>query len=180
MGHTMLMKISVQSALAATLLTGILGLAPCAAAQATNSAAPPAPAQPPASSAHSSPAPAARPRSVYHKSSIDDRVKGLTKALDLNETQQAGLKAVLEHQQMQARKIQFDQTIEGGERIARIRALQEDTVLRIRALLNDEQKMKYDPLNHAQPSANPSDSYIDQWMRHHQQPAEQPAPAPKN
>jgi hypothetical protein len=100
---------------------------------------------------------------------MDDRIKSLAKALNLDEKQQAGVKTVLERQQLQARKIQFDQSLDGAERIGKFRALQEDTALRIRALLNDEQKQKYDPLNHATRNGNSSDTYVDQWMKSHQQ-----------
>jgi len=161
-------------------LGAALGLAGEAVAQAP----PPTPQQTPASSTGTEPS---QPSSVptqrraqrgYRKQTIDDRVKGLAKALDLNQMQQAGLKAVLEHQQSQARQIQFDQTISGEERIGKFRALQEDTVLRIRALLNDEQKKKYEPLNHQAENPSSSDSYIGQWMKYHQR-AEQPTEAPK-
>jgi hypothetical protein len=168
------MKPVAHSAFAAILLTGLLGMVPRAAAQASPAA--PAASQPSASQSTpqasapsaTTPAPAAavRPRSLYRRRTLDDRVKELAKALDLNETQQAGVKAVLERQQLRARNIQFDQTVEGSERIGRLRALQEDTVLRIRALLNDEQKKKYDPLNHAAlPPPESSQKYVDQWMK---------------
>jgi periplasmic protein CpxP/Spy len=116
-----------------------------------------------------------RAQYTHRRPTIDDRVKDLAKALDLNDTQQAGVKSVLERQQLQARQIQFDQTIAGAERIGRFRALQEDTVLRIRALLNDEQKKKYDPLNHGTQNTTSTDSYVGQWMKNHQQPTAQHA-----
>jgi periplasmic protein CpxP/Spy len=119
--------------------------------------------------------PGRRARYAPRRPTIDDRVKNLAKGLNLNDTQQAGVKSVLERQQMQARQIQFDQTISGAERIGRFRALQEDTVLRIRALLNDEQKKKYDPLNHGTLNTTSTDSYVDQWMKNHQQPTTQPS-----
>jgi hypothetical protein len=107
-------------------------------------------------------------RSAYSKRAIDNRVRQFAKALDLDETQQAGLKAVLERQQLQTRQLQFDSSISGDERIGRFRALQDDTVLRIRALLNDEQKKKYDPLNHSSQDTSSSGKYLDQWMKNHQ------------
>lgn len=153
-------------------LASALWLAPCAVAQAPDTAAP-QPATPLAQ------VPATRrPQSVYRKRTIDDRIKSLTKALNLDEQQQAGVKMVLERQQLQARKIQFDQSLDGAERIGTFRALQEDTISRIRALLNDEQKMKYDPLTHATQNWNSSDTYVDQWMKVHQQ-SPQPPPAQK-
>lgn len=164
-------SIPSRESLASLLFAGIflvsaLCLAPCAVAQAPDTAALP-PATPQAQAPAAAPAPR-RPQSMYRKRSMDDRVKSLAKALDLDEKQQAGLKTVLERQQLQARKIQFDQSLDGAERMGKFRALQEDTVLRIRALLNDEQKKKYDPLNHA-PSENSSDKYVNQWIKAHQQ-----------
>ena len=133
----------------------------------------PAPAASPGTPASSSAtpsttAPAARRQTAYRRNTLDARVKQLAKSLDLDQQQQAGVKTVLERQQLQARQIQFDPKISGEERIGRFRALQDDTVLRIRALLNDEQKKKYDPLAHEKQEAGSSDKYVDQWMKTHQ------------
>jgi len=118
---------------------------------------------------------AAHPRNSYRKLTIDDKVRQFAKALDLDEAQQANLKAVLERQQVQAKQIQFDPSLSGQERIGRFRALQDETVLQIRALLNEEQKKKYDPLGHGKQEEGSSDKYVDQWMKTHQH-VEQPAP----
>lgn len=110
-------------------------------------------------------APSAPPqRSFYRRSTLDERVKRFSKALNLDGTQQVGLKKVLEHQQVQTRQIQLDQSLSGTDRISRIRDLQRDTVSQIRALLNEEQKKKYDPLNHAS-ETNSSDSYVNDWLK---------------
>ena len=109
-------------------------------------------------------APAPPQRTVYRRSTLDERVKGFAKVLNLDETQQAGLKKVLEHQQIHTRQIQLDQSLSGPDRISRIRDLQRDTVLQIRALLNEEQKKKYDPLNHASDTSS-SDSYVNDWLK---------------
>lgn len=118
---------------------------------------------------------AAHPRNSYRKLTIDDKVRQFAKALELNEAQQASLKAVLERQQVQAKQIQFDPSLSGQERIGRFRALQDETVRHIRALLNDEQEKKYDPLGHGNQEEGSSDKYVDQWMKTHQH-VEQPAP----
>jgi hypothetical protein len=110
---------------------------------------------------NASPAPQ---RSFYRRSTLDERVKRFAKALNLDETQQVGLKKVLEHQQVQTRQIQLDQSLSGTDRISRIRDLQRDTVSQIRALLNEEQKKKYDPLNHTT-ETNSSDSYVNDWLK---------------
>jgi len=103
-------------------------------------------------------------RSFYRRSTLDERVKRFATALNLGEAQQAGLKKVLEHQQIQTRQIQLDESLSGADRIGKIRDLQRDTVLQIRSLLNEEQKKKYDPLNHASDTSS-SDSYVNDWLK---------------
>jgi hypothetical protein len=95
---------------------------------------------------------------------VDERVKSFSENLNLDPTQQAGVKAVLERQQREARQIQFDQSLSGTERIGRFRALQQDTVSRIRALLNEDQKKKYDPLNHGT-AATASQPSVEDWLK---------------
>ena len=77
---------------------------------------------------------------------IDERVKQLAKGLDLSDPQQAAVKKILEGRHEQVLRIQNNSSISGEERIRQLRALQVDTVARIRATLNEEQKKKYDPL----------------------------------
>jgi len=158
---------SASLSLACIFLASALCLAPYSVAQGPDSAAP----QPaiPLAQAPAATVAARRPHTAYRRLTMDDRIKSLAKALNLDEKQQAGVKTVLERQQLQSRKIQFDQSLDGAERMGKFRALQEDTALRIRALLNDEQKQKYDPLNHATQNGNSSDTYVDQWMKSHQQ-----------
>jgi hypothetical protein len=81
-------------------------------------------------------APQRHTQSVYRRRTVDERVKSFADTLNLDPAQQPGVKAALERQQREARQIQFDQSLSGPERIGRFRALQQDTVLRIRALLN--------------------------------------------
>jgi CBS-domain-containing membrane protein len=111
--------------------------------------------------ANATPAPQ---RSVYRRTTLDERVKRFAKVLDLDESQQTALKSVLERQQGQARQIRLDASLSGVDRVSRLRDLQHDTVLKIRALLNEEQKKKYDPQNH-QSEANASDSYVNDWLK---------------
>jgi hypothetical protein len=108
--------------------------------------------------------PAPPQRSSYRRTTLDEQVRRFAKGLDLDASQQAALKSVLEHQQARATQLRLDQSVSGPERISRLRALQEDTVLQIRALLNEEQKKKYDPQNHAA-QTNSSDSYVNDWLK---------------
>jgi hypothetical protein len=103
-------------------------------------------------------------QNTYRRRSLDEHVKSFAKALNLDEAQQADVRAVLERQQMEARRIQFDQSLSGADRISRFRALQQETVLRIRAVLNDEQRQKYDPLNRGT-QVSPSQPSVEDWLK---------------
>jgi|SRR5215813_6266241 len=108
--------------------------------------------------------PAPPQRSFYRRVTVDERVKRFAKVLDLDASQQTGLKSVLERQQARATQLRLNQSLSGVERISRLRDLQQDTVSQIRALLNEEQKKKYDPQNHAA-QTNSSDSYMNDWLK---------------
>lgn len=77
---------------------------------------------------------------------IDDRIKILAAALQLNDAQQAEIKKILQQRRQEMLQIRRNTGVSGSARIDQFRALQENTVQRIRAILNDEQKEKYDPL----------------------------------
>ncbi len=98
-------------------------------------------------------------------SSLDDRVKLLTKGLGLDAKQQAELRKVLEDQREQVRNVWAETTVPGAYRIGETQAIENRTGDQIRALLNDEQKKKYNsakpPRDAAGGSARPDVEY---WM----------------
>lgn len=100
-----------------------------------------------------------------HRPTIDDRVKVLTRSLDLNEAQQAAVKIFLEQRQQETLRIRQDASISGGTRIERFRALQDQTVLRIRAVLSNEQKEKYDPLAVRRVTPAPDQKSVEDWLK---------------
>jgi hypothetical protein len=118
-------------------------------------------------SAQASDAGGLRPQTPPHrsrKSNIDARVSILTRSLDLNDAQQSAVKNILEQRQQQTLRIRRDPSITGSVRIERFRALQDDTVERIRAVLNEEQKKKYDPLASRQIQSKPERS-VEDWLK---------------
>lgn len=120
------------------------------AAQA-NDVAPATPAQP----AHPS----------HRRLTLDDRVKGFATALGLNDAQQAAVKKILEQRQQETLRLRRDTSIPGSVRIERLRALQDQTVQRIRLVLNDEQKKKYDPLAVRQAGPAPGQKSVEDWLK---------------
>jgi hypothetical protein len=95
----------------------------------------------------------------------DDQVKRFAESMDLSETQQSEVKKILEFQQAQTRRIRLDGSLSGAERISRLRILQDSTVASIRALLNNEQKKKYDPLAVRQAQKSSPQPSIEDWMK---------------
>ena len=101
----------------------------------------------------------------YRRPSIDNVVQGLAKNLDLNEAQEAAVKKILEQRQQETLRIRLDSSIPPGARIDRIRALQESTVERIRAVLNEEQRKKYDPLAAQRVQPEPQQRSVEDWLK---------------
>ena len=96
---------------------------------------------------------------------IDGRVKLLAKNLDLNEAQQAAVKKILEQRQQETLRIRLDSSINGDARIDRFRAIQDNTVQRIRAVLNEEQRKKYDPLAVRRIQPPPDQRSVEDWLK---------------
>ena len=100
-----------------------------------------------------------------HTTTIDDQVKRFTESLDLSESQQSEVTKILEFRQVETRRIRLDGSLSGDERISRLRALQDSTVMSIRGVLNDEQKKKYDPLAVRQAQKSSSQPSVEDWMK---------------
>lgn len=109
--------------------------------------------------------PAHQARRGARRPSLDDRIKTLAKSLELSEAQQDAVKKILVQRQQETLRIRSDSSISGSARIERFRALQDYTVLRIRAVLNEEQKKKYDPLavRRAQPASDQRS--VEEWLK---------------
>jgi Spy/CpxP family protein refolding chaperone len=100
----------------------------------------------------------------YKRSNIDDRVSVLARNLDLSEAQQSAVKRILEERRQQSMHIRRDPSISGGDRIEQFRILQQNTVARIRAVLNEEQRKKYDPFATQKIQQTPERS-VEDWLK---------------
>ena len=76
---------------------------------------------------------------------LEDRVRVLAKALDLDAKQQSELRKVLEDQREQVRKVWSDTSVPAAYRVSATEAIGDRTADRIRALLNEEQRKRYKP-----------------------------------
>ncbi len=127
-----------------------------AVADAAATAAPTAPV-----SAHLGP-PRAPSHSPAGGGTLDHRVKVLAKALDLDSRQQAELWKILESQREAVTKIWSDPTLLAAERVPATRAVEDRTAEQIRAILNDEQKKRYNPPKPQGAPAPPPN--VEAWM----------------
>jgi len=105
-----------------------------------------APGGPVAAQVNGATNPSGQTQRTRQRSGIDARVKVLAKNLDLNEAQQSAVKNILEQRRQETLRLRLDSSVTPSSRIARFRVLQDKTVERIRAVLNEEQRKKYDPL----------------------------------
>jgi hypothetical protein len=95
---------------------------------------------------------------------IDDQVKALAQELSLDAGQQAKVKTILEDQRTQAMAVIGEGSTPRAEKVQKISAIREQTIAKVRALLNDDQKKKLDlmlqepsePPPPKEPQANPT------------------------
>jgi hypothetical protein len=106
-----------------------------------------------------------RVHTARRRLTLDDHVRTLAKSLNLTDAQQAKIKKILEQRQQETLRLRSDSSISGSERIDRFRALQDQTVLRIRSVLDDEQKKKYDPLAVRKITPAPDQKSVEDWMK---------------
>lgn len=78
--------------------------------------------------------------------SVDDQVKNLTEKLSLTDDQQTKVKAILEDTRSQSMKIFQDDSMSREDKMSKIRTLREAGNGKIREVLTDDQKKKFDDL----------------------------------
>ena len=96
---------------------------------------------------------------------LDARVRTLSKFFDLDAAQQSELRKVLENQREQVRKLWNDSTVPPANRISATRLISDNTADQIRALLNNEQRKKYNPPRQPHPAGADADKRsVEDWM----------------
>jgi len=99
-----------------------------------------------AQQAESASPPIPPPHHSHRQVTLEDRVKVLAHHLNLDQAQQEAVLKILQARKEETLRIRRDTSISGSARIEQFRTLQDNTVLQVRAVLNEEQKKKYDPL----------------------------------
>lgn len=109
-------------------LTGLLGLGMAALAQDQSTTEPPMHGQ------HG------------QRMNPDSQLAHLTKTLNLTSDQQTQIKPILENQQQQMMQLHQDQSMSREDKMAKAKSLHADTTSKIEAVLNDQQKQKYEAM----------------------------------
>jgi hypothetical protein len=98
-------------------------------------------------------------------SGLEDRVSTLTKALDLDAKQEAALRKVLQRQRDEVQRIWSDDSVPSANRIFLTKAVSKHTGDEIRALLNEEQRKKYDPPPQGDAGTVSGSARVEDWMK---------------
>ena len=91
------------------------------------------------------PAPNAAP-APHRQMDPDHQLKMLTKHLNLTDDQQKQILPILTDRQQQFESIRNDSSLAPKDRREKMRTLREDSETKIKAVLNDDQKQKYDEM----------------------------------
>jgi hypothetical protein len=97
------------------------------------------------------------------RSGVEARVELLTRALGLDPGQQVATRKVLEDQQRQVLGIWNGGPVSAADRIAATRQVSLHTADRIRALLNEEQRKRYDPPPRGDPGKTVESANVEDW-----------------
>ena len=101
--------------------------------------------------------------------SVEDQLKNLTDRLSLTDDQQTKIKPILEDQRTQMQALMKDDSLSQEDKRSKGRAIRESTSGKIRGVLTDDQKKKYDAM----------EQEMRDRMRQRQQGGDNPPPPPK-
>ena len=81
-----------------------------------------------------------------HLPSVDERVQHMTKMLNLSNDQQTKVKSILQDEHKQIASLRQDTSLTQEDRHAKFQQIHGATAQKIRDVLNDEQKTKFDQM----------------------------------
>jgi len=80
--------------------------------------------------------------------SPDEELQRLERRLKLTDNQKNQIKPILEDRQQKMQSLSSDTTVAGQDRWGKMRSIREESNSKIRNLLNDDQKKKFDEMQH--------------------------------
>ena len=101
----------------------------------------------PALAQGSSATPAGEGQGQHHgMPSVDERVQHMTKALNLSDDQQTKVKSILQDEHNQMVSLKQDTSLSQEDQHAKFQQIRQASAQKIRDVLNDEQKAKFDQM----------------------------------
>ncbi len=111
------------------------------------------------------PQPARQANSRHNRQNPDHRFELLARYLDLNAAQKNALKSILFQRQHQIFNLRHAPSMGDGLQMDRYRAIEDETAHRIRAILTEEQRRRYDPLGLLESSAANQNVNVEDWLK---------------
>lgn len=84
----------------------------------------------------------------HEMGNVDEHVKELSTKLDLTADQQAKVKAILQENHQQMQTMMKDQSMSKEDKHAKMQSMHDSVHAKVRELLNDDQKKKFDVMVH--------------------------------
>lgn len=78
--------------------------------------------------------------------SPDDQLQRLSETLNLTDDQKTQILPILKNRQEEMQKLRSDSSMSREDRMTKMRSIMEESNKKIRAVLNDDQKQKYDEM----------------------------------
>ena len=107
---------------------------------------------------------AAQPVHRYKRQNLDERVELLARYLDLSEGQRSTLKIILVERQQEILKMRHAPSQGEVLQMDRFQAIEDEIAKRIRALLTEEQRKKYDPLGMQRSTSATQNVSVTDWL----------------
>jgi len=101
----------------------------------------------------------------YQRQNLEERVELLSRYLGLSEGQRSAIKNILLERQQEFFKIRHAPSPGGGLQMDRFRAIEDRTMEKIRAMLTEEQRKKYDPLSMRNSNSASQNVSIENWLK---------------
>jgi hypothetical protein len=118
------------------------------------------------SPAHADDAPRSSHSRAHARTTVDDRVTTYARALGLDTDQQMRLRALLMWQKDQVLRVWNDETLTPAMRVHATGAIGDTTADRIRAMLTQEQRKKYNPPRPPRDDvAHTAAPNVESWMK---------------
>lgn len=101
----------------------------------------------------------------HRRANVDDQVELLARYLELSDGQRSSLKSILERRQQEILSMRSAHVNSDVAPTDTFRAIEDQTARQIRALLNEEQRKKYEPLSNQNSAQAAQQQSAADWLK---------------